>query len=95
MTPTELAIIRLLHKKGLTRVDAEREFPRVEELPFNSKRKLMTTLHFVENGYLAVKGAFDKIPVISKNEEQRLKAQEIHDKFASRALRVIAIATKK
>lgn len=94
--PTELAIIRLLHKKGLTRVDAEREFPRVEELPFNSKRKLMTTLHFVENGYLAVtKGAFDKIPVIWKNEEQRLKAQEIHDKFASRALRVIAIATKK
>ncbi len=49
--PTELAIIRLLHKKGLTRVEAEREFPRVEELPFNSKRKLMTTLHLVEGGY--------------------------------------------
>ncbi|MBO9701623.1 MAG: cation-translocating P-type ATPase [Sporocytophaga sp.] len=95
--PTELAIIRLLHKKGLTRVDAEREFPKAEELPFDSKRKLMTTLHHLEDGdYLVVtKGAFDRIPVSWQNAEQRLKAQKIHDEFASKALRVIAIATKK
>lgn len=95
--PTELAIIRLLHKKGLTRVDAERGFPRVEELPFDSKRKLMTTLHLLDNGdhLVVTKGAFDRIPVNWKNEEQRLKAQVIHDEFASKALRVIAIATKK
>lgn len=95
--PTELAIIRLLHKKGLTRVDAEREFPRVAELPFDSKRKLMTTLHLLEDGgYLVVtKGAFDRIPVNWKNEDQRTKAQKIHDEFGSKALRVIAIAAKR
>ncbi|WP_028981209.1 cation-translocating P-type ATPase [Sporocytophaga myxococcoides] len=95
--PTELAIIRLLHKKGLTRVEAEREFPRVEELPFDSKRKLMTTLHLLENGnhLVVTKGAFDRIPVNWKTEEQRIKALAIHDEFASKALRVIAIATKK
>ncbi|MCL2696095.1 MAG: cation-translocating P-type ATPase [Clostridiales bacterium] len=93
--PTELAIIRLLHNKGLTRVDAEREYPRVFELPFDSTRKRMTTIHHVNGDYLVVtKGAFDRIPV-SWDTDLRAKATDVHDAFARQALRVIAIGYKK
>ena len=93
--PTELAIIRLLHDKGLTRVDAEREYPRVHELPFDSVRKRMTTVHHVDDGYLVVtKGAFDRIPV-AWTDELLKRATDIHDSFGHNALRVIAVAYKK
>jgi calcium-translocating P-type ATPase len=95
--PTEIAIIRLLHNLGLDRVQAERDYPRVHELPFDSGRKRMTTVHRTEDGYIAVtKGAFDRIPV---NWEAapglREKATAIHDSFAEKALRVIAVSVKK
>jgi len=92
--PTEIAIIRMLHDLGLTRVDAERMYPRVHELPFDSGRKRMTTVHHVDDGWLVVtKGAFDRIPVIW-NDELREKATRIHDGFAEQALRVIAVGSK-
>ena len=92
--PTEIAIIRLLHDIGLTRVCAERQYPRVFELPFDSTRKRMTTIHHVDDGYLVVtKGAFDRIPV-SWDDRRLQRATEIHDSFASKALRVIAISYK-
>jgi len=94
--PTEIAIIRLLHEKGLTRVDAEREFPRIHELPFDSGRKRMTTVHHYLKGtkYIVVtKGAFDRIPV-NWTDAELAKATQIHDEFAEKALRVIALAYK-
>jgi calcium-translocating P-type ATPase len=93
--PTEIAIIRLLHDIGLTRVDAERQYPRVHELPFDSERKRMTTVHHSEDdGYLVVtKGAFDRLPVNWTKDELK-KATAIHDDFAEKALRVIAIGYK-
>jgi len=92
--PTEIAIIRLLHAKGLTRVDAERLYPRVHELPFDSNRKRMTTVHRVDDGYLVVtKGAFDRLPV-NWDEAIKNKAQAVHDSFAEKALRVIGIGYK-
>ena len=95
--PTEIAIIRLLHDLGISRVQAERDYPRIHELPFDSGRKRMTTVHRTEDGYIAVtKGAFDRIPVNwDKNPELLKKATEIHDSFAEKALRVIAISVKK
>jgi len=93
--PTEIAIIRLLHDKGLTRVDAERQYPRIHELPFDSGRKRMTTVHHnVEDGFIVVtKGAFDRLPV-AWEPGQLEKATKIHDSFADKALRVIAIGYK-
>jgi len=93
--PTEIAIIRLLHDLKLDRVRAERDYPRVHEIPFDSSRKRMTTVHRAEEGYIVVtKGAFDRIPVDWTPEELK-KATEIHDSYADRALRVIAVSVKK
>ena len=94
--PTEIAIIRLLHDKGLTRVDAEREYPRVFELPFDSDRKRMTTVHHngKGNGYIVVtKGAFDRLPVNWK-PGQLEEATRVHDTFTDQALRVIGMGYK-
>jgi len=93
--PTEIAIIRLLHDLQLDRVQAERDYPRVFELPFDSGRKRMTTLHRTEDGYIAVtKGAFDRIPV-KWDPDLHKKATQIHDSYAKKALRVIAVSIKK
>jgi len=93
--PTEIAIIRLLHDLKLDRVKAERDYPRVHEIPFDSSRKRMTTLHRDGDGYIAVtKGAFDRIPV-DWDPELLKRATEIHDSYADKALRVIAVSIKK
>jgi len=99
--PTEIAIIRLLHDLGINRVHAEREYPRVHEIPFDSGRKRMTTLHSIpeshgeEYKYIAVtKGAFDRIPV-DWTPQLQAQANEIHDAMAENALRVIAVSVKK
>lgn len=92
--PTESSIIRLLNEKGLTKKELEQKSPRVFELPFDSERKLMTTIHEVEGGFLSItKGAFDRIPV-AFSEELLEQAREIHDRFAEKALRVISVGYK-
>ena len=93
--PTEAAIVRLADQKDITPAYLKEHYPRVHEIPFDSSRKLMTTVHKVDDGYISVtKGAFDRIPANwSDNEKQ--SATRIHDEFASRALRVIAVGYKK
>ena len=93
--PTELAIIRLLKEKGLNRADLDESFPRVFEIPFDSTRKRMTTIHHVGDEYWVVtKGAFDRIPV-NWTDDLHKKATEVHDYMAKDALRVIALGMKK
>jgi len=93
--PTEAAIVRLLYDKGITRAKLEKKYPREHELPFDSTRKRMTTLHRTKEGYISItKGAFDRIPV-NFSADLLNKATEIHDSFAEEALRVIAVGYKK
>ncbi|WP_010050791.1 cation-translocating P-type ATPase [Carnobacterium maltaromaticum] len=90
--PTESAIICLLQAKGITKASLEEKYPRVFELPFDSERKLMTTIHKTDNGYIAItKGAFDRIPV-TFSPELLNEAKRVHDEFAEDALRVISAA---
>ncbi|WP_413517250.1 cation-translocating P-type ATPase [Carnobacterium maltaromaticum] len=90
--PTESAIIGLLQEKGITKASLEEKYPRVFELPFDSERKLMTTIHKTDNGYIAItKGAFDRIPV-TFSPELLNEAKRVHDEFAEDALRVISAA---
>ena len=93
--PTEAAIIRLMHDKGLTRTMLAEKYPRVHEIPFDSTRKLMTTIHKTANGYLQItKGAFDRLPVKCDNILTG-KAVQIHDQFAKKALRVITVGIRQ
>ena len=93
--PTEGALVRLAQNKGATKAVIEERYPRVHELPFDSTRKRMTTVHKVGDEFLSVtKGAFDRIPVIWDNVLKK-EAKEIHDDFAKNALRVIAVGYKQ
>ena len=92
--PTEAAIVRLMHDKGLTRAMLDEQYPRVHEIPFDSGRKLMTTIHKSADGYLQItKGAFDRLPV-GKDSGFTTKACNVHDSFAEKALRVITVGIR-
>jgi Ca2+-transporting ATPase len=57
---TEVALAQYALDRQCERRDLENKFPRVAELPFDSRRKLMTTFHRTESGVVAiVKGAVD------------------------------------
>ncbi|AMC93609.1 magnesium-transporting ATPase [Erysipelothrix larvae] len=89
--PTEASIIRLMLDKGIERESIDEMYPRIHELPFDSSRKLMTTVHQLEHGFVSItKGAFDRIPA-NFTESLSAKAHEVHDSFANQALRVIAV----
>ena len=89
--PTETALVRLLASIGKTRGELESKMPRVFEVPFDSARKLMTTVHETGDGrYLSItKGAFDRIPAAYDDS-----AREMHDEFARNALRVLSVGYK-
>ena len=93
--PTETAIVAAAYKNGMTKDTLNQEYPRLAEIPFDSDRKLMTTVHCI-NGQntVIVKGAFDVLAsrCIKGNLSQ---AKEINDSLSSQALRVIAVAYKK
>ena len=93
--PTETAIIRLLREKHIDKESLDAIYPKVFEIPFDSARKLMTTVHELEDmRYLSItKGAFDRIPIDATSVCSDT-AKRIHDQFANSALRVIAAAYK-
>ena len=58
--PTEVALVNLGQKLGLSEISLRKDYPRLSEIPFDSDRKLMSTLHFIDGQYiLFTKGAFD------------------------------------
>lgn len=58
--PTEIALVNLGHKLSLDEIEIRNNYKRLEEIPFDSDRKLMSTLHHFDNKYLVfTKGAFD------------------------------------
>ncbi|MCK4670136.1 MAG: calcium-translocating P-type ATPase, SERCA-type [Nanoarchaeota archaeon] len=105
--PTEVALLVSAAKKGLVKVDLEKTSLRIEELPFDSKRKLMTTVHKIKGKKFAlVKGAPDVIilkctKVLIDGEARvfsrdlKAKALEQNKIFARQALRVLGFAYKE
>jgi Ca2+-transporting ATPase len=103
--PTEGALVVLAGKAGLWRDEAEAQYPRVDEVPFDSKRKRMATIHRIADGtYEAyVKGAPDIMvelcdriyvdgQVYPMTAERRERILEVNHELASNALRVLGFA---
>ena len=58
--PTEVALVNLAHKYSLVEEKVRNTYKRLKEIPFDSDRKLMSTLHKIDNKYiLYTKGALD------------------------------------
>lgn len=93
--PTETAIVLAAHKNGMPKAELNKQFPRLAEIPFDSDRKLMTTVNLINGeNIVIVKGAFDMMA--SRCILGNLKAaQSINDEMSASALRVLAIAYKK
>lgn len=104
--PTELALIQAGMDKGLSKEQIESTYPRVFEIPFDSERKMMTTVHKAEDGYLSItKGALEsllpRITSVYKNGGLHPLTSEIQTTIvenanimSDQALRVLAVAHK-
>lgn len=104
--PTEGALVVLARKAKYDYKELRDKYPRIQEYPFDSDRKMMSTLHKIDGkNILLVKGAPDSIMANSgsvlvngelKNiNEYKDKIVEINNKWASGALRVLAYAYKE
>lgn len=93
--PTEGALIVLAGKTGLTRTELESRFPRVNEIPFDSKRKLMTTIHrtSADEHIVYVKGAPDEIVKLCVGADRSGILKE-NEKLTSGGLRTLGVAYK-
>ena len=94
--PTEVALVNYALKNGKNKEDLYLSMPRINEIPFDSNRKMMTTIHKIDNGYRVItKGAPD---VLLEKCSTQIKVREAIQKenlrMAQKALRVIAVAYK-
>lgn len=102
--PTEIALVAFANAMHFPKGQLEKETPRIEELPFDSVRKRMSTLHQDGNHkVLYTKGAMDsilshtdrilvhgKVRPITDDDKKRIEAQNAA--FSEEALRVLALA---
>ena len=105
--PTETAMVQFGLDKNYDVREELVNIPRIAEVPFDSTRKLMTTIHQLEDGkYLvATKGApdmlLDRVTKIEKHgevstftEDDRTTLMKLNKEMATQALRVLAMAYK-
>ena len=94
--PTEGALVVLAAKGGLRQEHETAHFPRVLEVPFDSSRRRMTTVHLSSSGRIAyVKGAPEEILRRSRlDPAERRRAEEAAAAMERDALRVLALARK-
>lgn len=104
--PTETALVDYALKKGHAKDVYDQQNPRVLEIPFDSDRKLMTTINQVEGGYRFItKGAPDVLvercthwmlegEILPLDEKVRLNISRANKQMADSALRVLAVAEK-
>ncbi len=102
--PTELALLQMGKEAGLSAADMRRKYPRLGELPFDSGRKRMSTMHRMDDSLiLFVKGAADVLlertdAVLTcsgscpMTEGWRRKLESRNREWAQQGLRVIAMA---
>ncbi|MBR2043341.1 MAG: cation-translocating P-type ATPase [Clostridia bacterium] len=93
--PTETAIVYAAHKNGSSKEELNSRFPRIAGIPFDSDRKLMSTVNLIDGKKIViVKGAFDMMAprCIEGNLEM---AKEMTEAMSKDALRVLAVGFKE
>lgn len=92
--PTETAIILAAYKAGHSKEALNEKYPRVAEIPFDSDRKLMTSVNKIDGKLVViVKGAFDMMAerCVAGDIE---RARKTNDTMSAEALRVLAVGYK-
>ncbi|MBP3284639.1 MAG: cation-translocating P-type ATPase [Clostridia bacterium] len=106
--PTECALVNDAYQLGLSKNDLSREYLRIGEAPFDSMRKMMTTVHKKQDGSLVqfTKGAPDEVlkcctsawidgKAVPMTEEIKKRVLEANKAMADKALRVLCAAKKE
>ncbi len=105
--PTEIALVNLGNEHGIYEKDVRTANPRIFELPFDSDRKMMSTVNAFENNNLMItKGAVDTIiersnKILTSNgledltEEIKNKIKYDNNSLAENGLRVLGFACKE
>ena len=107
--PTETALVAYAKKIGVNVKELKANHTRIDEIPFDSKRKLMTTVHqdLVDDSKISyTKGAFDMLlqrctKILDLNKERDITEEDIvalkkaNKEMGSNALRVLGLAYKK
>lgn len=106
--PTEVAFVRLAYNIGMIKKEKTKEYPRVEELPFDSERKLMSTIHPQKKDgyYVFTKGAPDVLlercnkiyingAIRGLEQKDKEKINEANHALTSKAYRVLGLAFKE
>ncbi len=105
--PTEIALVVFANDFEMHKKDLEKATPRIDELPFDSVRKMMSTKHQEANGTIIyTKGALDSILantefILENGKERKIteadvkRIYEVNSEFSFRALRVLALAYSK
>lgn len=100
---TEKALVKAAYSIGKNKNNLEKNYPRVDEIPFDSTRKLMTTIHKLENGKFrcVTKGAPDVLLKLctrcggdKMTSGQEKSITKLNNDMANDALRVLAVAYK-
>ena len=105
--PTEIALLESPFKLNILKEKLEKDFKRIDEIPFDSDRKLMTTVNLVDDKKARVftKGALDSIlsicnkisingKLLDFTKEYKAKVLENSNIMSDKALRVLAFAYK-
>lgn len=106
--PTEAALVVVAAKAGFTKEELEKRYPRIGELPFDSERKMMTTVHPIDDGQFIsyTKGALDvlltratgeitpQLDVVELTPERKSEIAAKGDELSAQGLRVIGLAGK-
>jgi P-type Ca2+ transporter type 2C len=95
--PTEIALIEEVIRNSSAEEyrSLRNRYPRVAELPFDSVRKCMSTIHKVDEGYLVlVKGATESLAPLLLQQDDRKKALDKSSEWASEGIRVLAFGWK-
>jgi len=105
--PTECALVNFAYKEGLAKPDLKNASPRIGEAPFDSMRKMMSTVHNGKDGIVQfTKGAPDEVvkcctsylkdgKVLPLDENARQEILTANKNMANKALRVLGAAMRR